>query len=138
MNTIENITPINSHRSSIHQTRHLSTLKQNHNYMDDEYPSTMDVNVTFAKDAKKHLTPYEKLVYDSNNDARFKAEEHTGKRIGFYRILKDIGYGNFSLVKLGTHMLTKGKKNFFFCNSVKTFDLIAQKKSQLKFLIKQN
>ena len=62
-----------------------------------------------AKDEKKSLTPYEKLLYDSQYDARFKAEENAGRRIGFYRIYKDIGLGNFSRVKLGFHLLAKGK-----------------------------
>lgn len=104
MSTIENLTPI--------QTRHLSVLRQ-HSYsnnMNNEYPSTIDVNVTFSKDEKKDLTPYEKLIYDTRYDPRHKAEANAGRRIGFYRILKEIGYGNFSLVKLGMHTLAKGKK----------------------------
>ena len=70
------------------------------------------VNVSFAKDEKKHLTPYAKLLYESQNDPRFKAEEQAGRRIGFYRIQKDIGVGNFSRVKLGLHLLAKGINNF--------------------------
>jgi len=76
-------------------------------------PSATDVNVSFAKDEKKNLTPYGKLLYDSYYDARFKAEENAGRRIGFYRIIKDIGLGNFSLVKLGVHLLAKGKNELF-------------------------
>jgi hypothetical protein len=76
-------------------------------------PSATDVNVSFAKDEKKNLTPYGKLLYDSYHDARFKAEENAGRRIGFYRIHKDIGWGNFSLVKLGVHLLAKGKNELF-------------------------
>jgi len=75
-------------------------------------PSAKNVNVTFAKDEKSGLTPYGKLVYESQHDARFKGEEIAGRRIGFYRILKDIGLGNFSRVKLGQHLLAKGKNYF--------------------------
>ncbi|ESO07356.1 hypothetical protein HELRODRAFT_76552, partial [Helobdella robusta] len=32
-----------------------------------------------------------------------------GKRIGLYRVIKDIGKGNFSQVKLGIHSMTKDK-----------------------------
>lgn len=33
-----------------------------------------------------------------------------GKRIGLYTIGKELGTGNFSKVKLGVHVLAKGKK----------------------------
>lgn len=55
------------------------------------------------------MTPYEKLVYDAQHDPRFQSEEKAGRRVGFYRILKDIGLGNFSRVKLAQHVLAKGK-----------------------------
>lgn len=32
-----------------------------------------------------------------------------GKRVSFYRLGKELGAGNFSKVKLGVHVLTKGK-----------------------------
>ncbi|CAF2600447.1 unnamed protein product [Rotaria sp. Silwood2] len=72
-------------------------------------PSAADVNISFGKDERKNLTPYEKLLYDSQHDARFKSEEKAGGLIGFYRIHKDIGLGNFSRVKLGVHLLAKEK-----------------------------
>jgi len=80
-------------------------------------PSATNANVLFAKDEKKNLTPYGKLLYDSQHDARFKAEVNAGKRIGFYLLDKDIGLGNFSRVKLGVHLLAKGKNNFSYFNS---------------------
>jgi hypothetical protein len=119
MSTTENITPnYISHRSSLVRTHHLSTPTTNDYHMNrDSLPSNADLTtanayVSFAKDEKKHLTPYEKLLYDSQYDARFKAEENAGKRIGFYRIYKDIGLGNFSRVKLGVHLLARGKDHF--------------------------
>lgn len=115
-------------RTSLSQTRHhvnsvsVPTQINNKNktnkndvIMNDEFsssnsmPSAAAVTVAFAKDEKKRLTAYEKLLYDSQHDVRFKAEEKAGRRIGFYRIRGDIGLGNFSRVKLGVHLLAKGK-----------------------------
>ena len=76
-------------------------------------PSAAAISVAFAKDEKKRLSAYEKLLYDSQHDMRFKAEEKAGRRIGFYRIRGDIGLGNFSRVKLGVHLLAKGGSRFF-------------------------
>ncbi|UJR28940.1 hypothetical protein I4U23_010157 [Adineta vaga] len=137
MNTAENrtTTPMRSNsivetnnssrRTSLSQTRHhvnsVSVPAQNHKssrtnvIMNDEFsssssmPSAAAVTVAFAKDEKKRLTAYEKLLYDSQHDMRFKAEEKAGRRIGFYRIRGDIGLGNFSRVKLGVHLLAKEK-----------------------------
>ena len=64
---------------------------------------------SFAQNETMNLTPYDKILYDTQYDARFKGEESTGRRIGFYRIYKDIGLGNFSRVKLGLHLLAKEK-----------------------------
>jgi serine/threonine-protein kinase NIM1 len=121
-----------SRRTSLSQTRHhinsISAPTQN-NYnkiktsrndviINDEYsssssmPSAAAVSLSFAKDEKKRLTAYEKLLYASQHDIRFKAEEKAGRRIGFYRIRGDIGLGNFSRVKLGLHLLAKGKSIF--------------------------
>lgn len=117
-----------SRRTSLNQTRHhinsISAPTQNTNknktnrddsIINDEFsssssiPSAAALSVSFAKDEKKCLTAYEKLLYDSQYDMRFKAEEKAGRRIGFYRIRGDIGLGNFSRVKLGVHLLAKGK-----------------------------
>jgi serine/threonine-protein kinase NIM1 len=139
MSTAENVTTTTSNsnvetdnklrRTSLIQTRHhinsISAPTQNNNkiktnrndvILNDEYsssssmPSAAAVSVSFAKDEKKRLTAYEKLLYDSQHDMRFKAEEKAGRRIGFYRIRGDIGLGNFSRVKLGVHLLAKGKQ----------------------------
>ena len=72
-------------------------------------PSPHTLSVSFARDEKKQLSAYEKLVYDAQNDTRFQEEEKAGRRIGFYRIRGDIGLGNFSRVKLGVHLLARGK-----------------------------
>ncbi|CAF0778554.1 unnamed protein product [Rotaria sordida] len=117
-----------SRRTSLNQTRHhinsvsapthnsnKSKTNRNDAIINDEFsssssmPSAAALNVSFAKDEKKSLTAYEKLLYDSQYDMRFKAEEKAGRRIGFYRIRGDIGLGNFSRVKLGVHLLAKEK-----------------------------
>ena len=66
--------------------------------------------VTFTKDEKERMTPYEKLLYESEYDVRVHAEEKAGRRIGFYRLRGNIGLGNFSKVKLGFHLLARGKQ----------------------------
>ena len=137
MNTAENLAlatsepnSTTSHRPSLIQTRHHinsssvptkspTKLKNHRNdvIVNDDFssssnsmPSAAAVNVSFAKDEKKRLTAYEKLLYASQHDMRFKAEEKAGRRIGFYRIRGDIGLGNFSRVKLGVHLLAKGRQ----------------------------
>lgn len=124
-NNISRRTSLNQTRNHVHSisapSQNLSSkTKTNRNdvIMNDEYSSSSSmpsaaVSVSFAKDEKKRLTAYEKLLYDSQHDMRFKAEEKAGRRIGFYRIRGDIGLGNFSRVKLGVHLLAKGKYLFF-------------------------
>lgn len=123
MNTTDNHST-SSHRPSLVQTRnHVNSASaptkvkthRNDVIINDDFssssnsmPSAAAVNVSFAKDEKKRLTAYEKLLYASQHDMRFKAEEKAGRRIGFYRIRGDIGLGNFSRVKLGLHLLAKG------------------------------
>nr|CAD2188718.1 unnamed protein product [Meloidogyne enterolobii] len=43
------------------------------------------------------------------NDLQCQKELALGKRVGFYRLGKELGAGNFSKVKLGVHVLTKEK-----------------------------
>ena len=77
-------------------------------------PSLNNVNISFDQNRKDSLTPYEKILYESQHDVRFTEEEKDSQRIGFYRIYQSIGYGNFSLVKLGMHQLAKGIKILVF------------------------
>ena len=55
-----------------------------------------------------YMTTYERVSYDLANDKKCLKEITLGKRIGFYRIRGELGTGNFSQVKLGVHILTKG------------------------------
>lgn len=58
---------------------------------------------------ERRLTAYEKLSLDLSSDQKLLKEITLGKRIGFYRIRGELGTGNFSQVKLGIHVLTKGR-----------------------------
>ena len=61
------------------------------------------------------VTPFEKLTYNLKNNSIYTKEIVLGKLIGFYRIGDEIGIGNFSKVKRGVHLLTKG--NFKYTGS---------------------
>ncbi|CAB04433.4 non-specific serine/threonine protein kinase [Caenorhabditis elegans] len=54
-------------------------------------------------------TQYERAILQLNNDPVVHKEVALGRRIGFYRLGKELGAGNFSKVKLGVHQLTKEK-----------------------------
>jgi len=55
-----------------------------------------------------YMTVYERATYELTHDKRSARDVAIGKQIGFYRLREEIGSGNFSQVKLGVHMLTKG------------------------------
>uniref|UniRef100_A0A183BPA4 non-specific serine/threonine protein kinase n=1 Tax=Globodera pallida TaxID=36090 RepID=A0A183BPA4_GLOPA len=52
---------------------------------------------------------YDRTLHQLTNDPQFQKEIALGKRVGFYRLGKELGAGNFSKVKLGVHVLTKEK-----------------------------
>lgn len=62
----------------------------------------------------RKLTPFEKLNHDMSHDEKTVKEMALGKRIGLYRLRGEIGSGNFSQVKLGIHVLTKGNIPIYF------------------------
>lgn len=62
---------------------------------------------------ERRMTAFERVSYDLNNDHKCVKEITLGKRIGFYRIRGELGSGNFSQVKMGIHVLTKGKDNYY-------------------------
>lgn len=64
--------------------------------------------VTLNKEDLK-VTAYNKVLDLLANDPTYQREVTLGKRIGFYKLGKELGSGNFSKVKLGVHVLTKGK-----------------------------
>jgi hypothetical protein len=55
-----------------------------------------------------HANEFEKLKYELTHNIELIKDYILGKRIGFYSIGDDLGNGNFSQVKLGVHLLTKG------------------------------
>jgi len=49
------------------------------------------------------------------SDKRCLREITLGKRVGFYQLRNQIGSGNFSTVKLGVHILTRGQCSVISC-----------------------
>lgn len=60
-------------------------------------------------DGSLRLTPFQKLTRDMCKDEKTIKELIIGRRVGFYKVRGEIGYGTFSRVKLAFHALTKGK-----------------------------
>ena len=54
------------------------------------------------------LSPYEQQTHQLEHDLRTSKEVLLGKRVRFYQIKGTLGTGNFSKVRLGVHLLTKG------------------------------
>ncbi|XP_029921390.1 serine/threonine-protein kinase NIM1 [Myripristis murdjan] len=54
-------------------------------------------------------TPLQKLTADMCKDEKIIKELIIGRRVGFYKVRGEIGYGTFSRVKLAFHALTKDK-----------------------------
>lgn len=55
------------------------------------------------------LTPLQKLTADMCKDEKTIKELIIGRRVGFYKVRGEIGYGTFSRVKLAFHALTRGR-----------------------------
>ncbi|KJH46547.1 kinase domain protein [Dictyocaulus viviparus] len=55
------------------------------------------------------MSIYNRTLHMLASDPIYQKEVALGKRIGFYRLGKELGAGNFSKVKLGIHVLTKEK-----------------------------
>ncbi|KAE9419121.1 hypothetical protein Angca_004227 [Angiostrongylus cantonensis] len=55
------------------------------------------------------MSIYWRTLHMLATDPIYQKEVALGKRIGFYRLGKELGAGNFSKVKLGIHVLTKEK-----------------------------
>uniref|UniRef100_A0A665WQS8 non-specific serine/threonine protein kinase n=1 Tax=Echeneis naucrates TaxID=173247 RepID=A0A665WQS8_ECHNA len=55
------------------------------------------------------LTPLQKLTNDMCKDEKTIKELIIGRRVGFYKVRGEIGYGTFSRVKMAFHALTKDK-----------------------------
>ncbi|XP_071321977.1 serine/threonine-protein kinase NIM1 [Trachinotus anak] len=60
-------------------------------------------------EAPLRLTPLQKLTTDMCKDEKTIKELIIGRRVGFYKVRGEIGFGTFSRVKLAFHALTKDK-----------------------------
>jgi len=58
------------------------------------------------------VSAYEKALLDLSRDKKLERDLAVGRQIGFYRLRGEIGSGNFSQVKLGVHILTRGEVVF--------------------------
>lgn len=56
-----------------------------------------------------HISAYQKALLDLSHDKKLERDIAVGRQIGFYRVRGELGSGNFSQVKLGVHILTRGK-----------------------------
>ncbi|KAM4528374.1 serine/threonine-protein kinase NIM1 [Odontesthes bonariensis] len=61
------------------------------------------------EDPAVHLTPLQKLTSDMCKDEKTIKELIIGRRVGFYKVRGEIGFGTFSRVKLAFNALTKDK-----------------------------
>jgi serine/threonine-protein kinase NIM1 len=92
---------INHHNNNNnHSQASNSTMSNHHSKMEPPTTSSNDVVMT--------RTQFEKLVDNIKNNPEYKKEMYLQRLIGFYRIGSEIGTGNFSQVRLGLHLLTKG------------------------------
>ena len=54
------------------------------------------------------MSHFDKLLHDLAHDPKVAKDIALGKRVRLYKIRGQLGVGNFSKVKLGVHILTKG------------------------------
>ncbi|ETN85327.1 hypothetical protein NECAME_16811 [Necator americanus] len=70
--------------------------------------SAQSLPVSDRLEELSQMTVYDRTLHMLAVDPIYQKEVALGKRIGFYRLGKELGAGNFSKVKLGIHVLTKG------------------------------
>lgn len=51
---------------------------------------------------------FDKLMHDLDHDPKVAKDIALGRRVRLYKIRGQLGVGNFSKVKLGVHILTRG------------------------------
>lgn len=89
-----------------------TSLTSNHHYdppngsNENNSTTTMSSNSVLIGQMSK--SPFEKLIDNLKNNPEYKKEMYLNRLIGFYRIGSEIGTGNFSQVRLGLHLLTRG------------------------------
>ncbi|CAI4226547.1 unnamed protein product [Auanema sp. JU1783] len=92
---------------SRHDSEPTST-KQNREDALSRTKSAVSLPVSTASNISD-MSLYDRTLHMLANDVMYQKEVALGKRIGFYRLGKELGSGNFSKVKLGVHVLTKEK-----------------------------
>ncbi len=63
--------------------------------------------------SNRHVNEFDRLTYELTSNNNDVLKDGSLRRIGFYSIGSELGSGNFSKVKLGIHLLTKGKSKYF-------------------------
>jgi serine/threonine-protein kinase NIM1 len=95
------------------QTLMYSGNSSNNSERQNSVSTTSESNNTSELDKENSSSPFksdfERLIYRLKNDPLYRKEIITDKLIGFYKIGNEIGTGNFSQVRLGLHLLTRGK-----------------------------
>ncbi|KAK6021794.1 hypothetical protein OSTOST_12528 [Ostertagia ostertagi] len=79
---------------------------------EDTFTRTVSAQSLPVNDRLEELSQmsiYDRTLHMLAVDPIYQKEVALGKRIGFYRLGKELGAGNFSKVKLGIHVLTKGE-----------------------------
>ncbi|XP_047443856.1 serine/threonine-protein kinase NIM1 isoform X2 [Mugil cephalus] len=72
-------------------------------------------------------SPFEKVVYDMVHNEKIVNDLMIGRRVGFYELRGEVGRGNFSMVRLGIHALTKERV------AVKVMDKVRLDKKSHRF-----
>lgn len=81
-------------------------LQQNPSVLEAENRLTSSRNSGNRQDI--HISAYEQALLDLAHDKKLERDLAVGRQVGFYRIRGELGNGNFSQVKLGVHILTRG------------------------------
>lgn len=93
---------------SFAKNEHNNFHQQNHTNKMSHAHSDPSLNDTVNNAAPNVKSPLDQLIYNLKHNPNYAKEITLGKLVGFYRIGSEIGTGNFSQVKLGLHLLTKG------------------------------
>jgi serine/threonine-protein kinase NIM1 len=67
------------------------------------------VSFNHQQQSNRHINEFDRLTYELTSNNNDVLQDGSLRRIGFYSIGSELGSGNFSKVKLGIHLLTKGK-----------------------------
>ena len=74
----------------------------------DSMPAILPTKQNGFGNKPNTVSPYDHQIHQLEHDPRTSKEVLLGKRVRFYQIKGTLGTGNFSKVRLGVHLLTKG------------------------------